>query len=306
MRKIPVRQTIAAAYRFTFQDIGKVVALIWLPMILITLGDYFATGAMLSGRMAALDSGDLTQLGPLWVSQLAFSFLELVLFSVIAVAIVREILAPMEGRPGYLRFNLAGAEIRTVGGFVGIYLLMVVAAIVCAIAGTVLAGVMGGALKTGAVPAGQAAIGFTVLVGLLLLPVLVPLFARLAYFVVPATLLEGKLGLEQSWKLSKGNAMRILAISLAVMGPPALVAIIASGIVLGPDSFNPHWDLLKDKAAFDQLALQQSRVLARNLPLLKGIEFLLAPFLCGLTFSAPAFAYKFLTAPERTDDAGPQ
>lgn len=293
MKKIPVRQTIVAAYRFTFLGVDKVIALIWLPMILVTVGDYFATGTLLAGRAAALDAGDVSQLGPIWASQLAFSFIELVLFSVIAVAIMREILRPMDGRPSFLRFNLAGAEIRTVGGFVAVYLLMVLAALGCGIIGAILGGVV-----ARSVAAGPAAIEWAVLVAILLLPVLVPAFIRLSYFIVPTALVEGKLGLEQSWKLSKGNVLRIIAISLAVIIPPALVAVMASALVLGPDGFNPHLDLIKDKAAFDHAALEQSRALARHLPLLKGIEFILAPFLCGLTFSAPAFVYKFLTQPD--------
>ena len=34
MTKIPVLDTIRAAYRFTFTHLGAIIGLIWLPMIL--------------------------------------------------------------------------------------------------------------------------------------------------------------------------------------------------------------------------------------------------------------------------------
>ncbi len=295
MRKILVRQTIAAAYRFTFGGLEKVIALIWLPMIVITVGDYFSTGASLSGRAAAVDSGDFSQMGPVMAGQFAFAVVELILLCVIGVAIAREILSPLEQRPSFLRFSLGSAEMRAVGGFAGIYLLLVVVALVCGVAGMILSGVLGSNFAGVLVP-GQAAIGLAGLLVLVLLPVLLPVFVRLSYFIVPSAVAGGKFGLEQSWTLAKGNVLRIIVISLAVTLPPVLIGALATGFVLGPDVFNPHLDLLTDKGALDRLALEQLRQRAAHLPLLEGIAFILAPFLYGLCFSAPAFAYKFLNA----------
>ncbi|MDR3528011.1 MAG: hypothetical protein P4L57_12115 [Rhizomicrobium sp.] len=294
MKKIPVRQTIAASYRFTFAGLEKVIALIWLPMIVITVGDYFSTGASLSGRAAAVDSGDFGQMGPVVAAQFAFGAVELVLMCVMGVAIAREILCPMEQRPSFLRFSLGLPEMRAVGGYAGLYVLAVVVALVCGLIGMGLGGMLGG--KVPGLPSGQAALGFAGLFALVLLPVLLPIFVRLGYFIVPSALSGGKYGLEQSWGLAKGNVLRIIAISLAVTIPPALVAALATGIVLGPDVFVPHWDMLTDKGALDRIALEQMRQRAAHLPMLEGVAFILAPFLYGLCFSAPAFAYKFLTA----------
>jgi len=294
MRKIPVRQTIAASYRFTFAGLEKVIALIWLPMIVITVGDYFSTGASLSGKSAAVDSGDFSQMGPVMAGQFAFALVELVLMCVIGVAIAREILCPMEQRPSFLRFSLGLPEMRAVGGYAGLYLLAMVVAVVCGLIGMGLSGVLGG--KIAGLAPGQAALGFAGLFAFIMIPVLLPIFVRLGYFIVPSALTGGKYGLEQSWLLAKGNVLRIIAISLAVSIPPLLVAAVATGIVLGPDIFVPHLDMLTDKGALDRMALEQMRQRAAHLPMLEGIGFILAPFLYGLSFSAPAFAFKFLTA----------
>ena len=294
MKKIPVRQTIVAAYRFTFVHLEKVIALIWLPMIVITVGDYFSSGAALSGRAAAVDSGDFSQMGPVMATQFAFAMVELVLLCVIGVAITREILSPMDKRHSFLRFSLGMAEMRAVGGYAGLYLLAILVALVCVVAGTLLSGLAGSGFA-GLAP-GQAAVGFAGLVGFVLLPVLLLVFVRLGYFIMPFAVTGGKLGLEQSWGLARGNVLRIIAISLAVTIPPVLVGAVATGIVLGPDVFVPHFEMLGDKGALDRMALEQLRQRAAHLPLLEGIAFILAPFLYGLCFSAPAFAYKFLTA----------
>lgn len=297
MTKIPVRQTIAAAYRFAFVGLEKVIALIWFPMILITIGDYFSSGAILAGRAEAIDSGDFTRLGPVVAGQFVFGIVELILTCVVGVAICREILKPMEGRPSFLRFTFGSSEMRAAGGIAGTYMVLLLAAVICGTVGMILSGALGRIIPGG--NSSQQAIGFAVLVGIVLLPFLLPLFVRLSYFIFPAVLNpEGKFGMEQSWKLAKGNVWRIIAISLAVAVPPLLVSAFANAIVLGPDSLNPHWEMLTDKAAMDRFSMEQSRQIAANLPVLKGLEFVLAPFLYGLIFSAPAFAYKFLTEPE--------
>jgi hypothetical protein len=41
MKKIPVTQTIQAAYRFVFTHLGAIIGLIWLPMLLVTVLGFF-------------------------------------------------------------------------------------------------------------------------------------------------------------------------------------------------------------------------------------------------------------------------
>jgi hypothetical protein len=164
------------------------------------------------------------------------------------------------------------------------------------IAGVSFSGLSGTMLAGKGLAPGMVATGLGTGLALLLLLVLLPVFVRLGYFIIPAALIDGKFGLEKSWGLAKGNVLRIIAITLAVTIPPALIAALATGLVLGPDALVPHWDVLTDKGALDRMALEQMRQRAAHLPLLEGVAFILAPFLYGLCFSAPAFAYKFLTA----------
>lgn len=292
MKKIPVGQTIASAYRFTFVGLENVIGLIGLPIIVLTVADYFINGAFYTAQATALDTGDASRLGPMLVGQLGFQFVELALQAMIGVAICREILKPVK-RPLWLRFSLGGTEFRFIGGTLALAALMGLAAVICMIVGMVLSSVLG--MATPGMAPGQQALGFGVLVGLLACPILIYLFVRLGSLVLPATVMDGGIGLERSWTLVKGNVWRMIGVSVATGVPVTLAVYVLHGLIVGLDSFNPHLELMADQAAQLRHNAQILRQTAEHLPMLEGVECVLAPFLYGLVFSAPAFAYKALT-----------
>lgn len=292
MKKIPVGPTIAEAYRFTFASLDRIIAVIWLPIIILTIGDYFVAGPYLTGMANAMESGDAAQLLPLIAGQITYGFVQLVLIAIIGVAITREILAPLK-RPLFLRFSLGGTELRVVAAIVGLYALFFLVGFICMIVGMLL----GGSLSLPGMAPGQRAIGVAALIALLFSPLLIYGFVRLAYFIVPSVVMEGKYGLEPSWQLAKGNVGRIILIGLAVGIPLLIVAALLQAAVLGPEAFNSQMDLFGDKAAQVRQSAEHLRLMAAHLPLLKGLEFVLAPFMYGLAFAAPALAYKGLTDP---------
>ena len=291
MKKIPVGQTIAEAYRFTFVGVEKVIALIWLPIIVLTVADYFAKGAYLTAMAAALESGDNSRLGPIFAAQLGFALFELIVRAVIAVAICREILAPLT-RPLFLLFSLGSAELRVIAAMVGLGALMVLAVVLCTIVGTLLAGSL--AVPAGGLAAEQLAAGAVVLILLVLSPLLIYVFMRLGALLVPAAVIEGGLGLERSWALLKGNVWRIIGVSLAVSVPLILVHAMLQGLAMGPDAGSQTLDPAGGLPALFRYMAVTFRQTAAHLPLLEGLDFVVAPFFYGLIFSAPAFVYKAL------------
>lgn len=291
MKKIPVGQTIAEAYRFTFASLDRIIGVIWLPIIVLTIGDYFVAGPYLTGMANAMDSGDTAQLLPLVARQITYGFVQLVLLAIIGVAITREILTPLK-RPLFLRFSLGLTELRVVVAIVGLYALFFLVGFICMVLGMMLSG----SVPLPGMAPGQRAIGFAALIALLFCPVLIYGFVRLAYFIVPSVVLEGKYGLERSWQLAKGNVGRIILIGLAVAVPLLIVAFLLQAAVLGPEAFNTQVGLF-DRAAQARQSAEHLRLMAQHLPLLKGLEFVLAPFMYGLAFAAPAFAFKFLASP---------
>lgn len=292
MKKIPVWQTIAEAYRFTFAGLERVIGVTWLPIILLTIGSYFATGPYLTDMANAMESGNDAQMMQLAAGQIGYWVVKLILVVVIAVAITREVLSPLQ-RPLFLRFSLGMTEMRVAAGIVALYALLFLTLFVCALVGTML----GGSIAVPGMAPGRRAIGVAVLIALLLSPLLVYAFVRLAYFIVPSVVMESGFGLERSWQLAKGNVGRIILIVLAAAIPVLMVEGMVQVMVLGPDAFKGQMDLLGDTAAQARQSAEQMRQMAAHLPLLKGLEFVLAPFMYGLSFAAPAFAFKTLLAP---------
>ena len=302
MNKIPVTRTIAEAFRFTFAGLEKVIGLIWLPVVTLTIGGYFVTAPMIRQMGVAMQTGNMAQQGPMLATIFLFDLVSLVLVSVIAVAIAREILSPLK-RPVFLRFALGATEFRLVGALIGLYVLLIVFAVIWAVVSFGLGYLLNSVVPGGAGVAAagfQRALGFGVLVGLLLSPALLYVMLRLAFFVVPSVVVDGKFGIERSWQLSKGNFWRILGITLAI-GVPILAVWLALEVgVLGWDALNPHFELIGHQAEQMRHSAEQMQKTSDNLPLLMGLNFLLAPFTNGLLFSAPAFAFKALNEADRT------
>ena len=296
MKKIPVGQTIAEAYRFTFGRLEHVIGVIWLPILVMTVGGYFVSGPYLRAEAAMLDTGDVAQLGPVTASLFAFQIVSLIMTAVIGVAVTREILSPLK-RPLLLRFSLGPTEMRLTGAFVALFVLMILFLLVCVViamvAGLTLNSAMSG---TPGLTGAQRAMGLGALIAVCLSPVLIFLVLRLGFMVVPSVVMEGKFGIERSWQLTKGNVWRIVAISLAVAVPLLIVTAGIEVAILGPDYFQHSMGLLGDKAAQARQSAEQMRVMVAKLPFLMGMSFVLAPFTYGLIFAAPAFAFRALTA----------
>jgi len=292
MNKIPVARTVADTYRFTFGGLGRVIALIWLPIVIMTIGGYFVMQSYSAGMAGSIESGDAAQQGPLLVRLLAFQLVDVVLLAVMAVAIAREILAPLK-RPPFLRFGLGPAEFRVVGGMIGLYLLMVLFLVILIFSGLIL-GFVGNAVGGGGTKQTVFAVaGVVFLIGFL---AMIYFFVRLGFVMVPAAALEGGFGIERSWQLTKGNFWRIFLITLATAIPIVIVALVVRVAVLGPDSMNLNLDLLRDPAAMMRHQAVQMRQTSAHLPLLMGLNFVLAPIMYGLILAPAAFAYRALKA----------
>lgn len=292
MNKIPVVQTIAAAYRFTFTGLERIIGVIWLPVIVLTIGDYFVNGQYLSVMAGAMESDDIAQALPTISGVVGYALIKLLLVSVMGVGITREILAPLK-RPTFLRFSLGAAELRMAAAVIGLYVLLFFIVLICLTIGSAL----GGAAAVPGLAASQKAIGMGMLLALILSPGLIYIFARLSYLVTPSVVLDGGFGIERSWQLAKGNVGRILLVVLAIALPLVLLESVLQSLVMGPESLGGSMEIFAQKAEQARQTAEKMRQVAQHLPLLMGIEFLLAPFLYGLIFSAPAFVYKALTAP---------
>jgi len=283
MKQIPVMETIANTYRFTFLHAGTVVGLVWLPVLILTIADYFTAGPFMAGLADVLETRDMAQFGPILLERLAFTVGQFVLLSVIAAAIGRELLRPLE-RPLFLKVSLSGVELRIAAAQIALALLTLTLVVVSMFVGAVIAQLVGG---------GPQSPSLAILPVALLAPAIIYIMVRLGSFVVPAAVTGDGLGIEESWKLAQGNVWRLIAVMLAVTVPIILVEHNLQNLVTGAASSAPG--NASDLAAQMRFMANELRLLLPHLPVLKGVEFLLAPFYYSLICSAPVFAYKALT-----------
>src|ERR1700753_2392848 len=89
MTKIPVLDTIRAAYRFTFTHLGAIIGLIWLPMILATVIGFFVLQRFFSSLADAFASNNFALAGPAILGLISFILVGLLLFAMMAVPVMQ-------------------------------------------------------------------------------------------------------------------------------------------------------------------------------------------------------------------------
>jgi hypothetical protein len=299
LKKIPVGKTIAFAYQFTFANIGTVIGLIWLPLVVYSVANFFATAYYMQG-FQQLASGDPSALGRPLLVLLGFAFLAILIIAMIGVSLTRQALG-VRTTPSIVNFGLGVTELNLflslLAAFVvllTIYMLLIlvrygVAVGLSAIGPPVksaLASRVAAPLLANSSLAAQSGLDLIVVV------VFVYLAVRLCFMLAAVTVAEGQINLIRAWTLTRGNFWRIFAIGLATVVPIAVVGLLGEVAILGPESLAFNFNAPADSASQIKQLAQQTRLASDHLPWLLGLGLLLGPFTYGLVFSAPAFAYR--------------
>lgn len=281
MTKIPVKETIVEAYRYTFGHIGKIIAMIWLPQILLTVGGYYALKPYLLFAAGNPDGAEVLQNGPMLLTLYAYFFAAVILSAWIWSIIVKELLAPTKS-VSYMAFLHPGPLHRVIGAFFAILGLFLVSAIILGLIGATLSGLHSSLAEMALIVVWCAVVFYFGL--------------RLGYQITPVALAEGKLGLARSWQLTAGNFWRIAAIALATLLPLGLISEIGQIAIMGPGHFAQMFGNFDPAPDTAQRQLDNLRIVADRLPLLMGLNFFLAPFQCGLLLMPIVRFYKTQTA----------
>jgi hypothetical protein len=285
MRKIPVWKTIANGYSFTFGQLGTIIGLIWLPMVIVAVAGYFVMAQYYTAIPSAMEQGDPAAAGQSALIVIVWSVISLLLWAMMYTAVTRQALGLRQG-PALFSFHFGAAELRVFGAIVALiaifaFFLMIYLFVV---------GLLAGAAQLGgkASPAAGAGVG---LFAVIFLPALAFVMVRLSFFLIPATIAEGGIGLARSWQLTSGNFWRIVLIGLVTIGPILIVTAIAEFAILGPDFFMPHNLPAADTDAQLREMIAQMRAASPHMPVLYGFSFLIAPIVAGLALAPPAIAY---------------
>jgi hypothetical protein len=298
LNKIPVGATIAYAYGFTFGHLGVIIGLIWLPTVLSAVGSFFAQTFYYQDLLVAQTEGRSVAAGPGLASLLAWMIVAVLLGAIANVAVLQQAMGKRKGSP-YYHFALGAEEFRVFGAQIALYatIIFLLLGMLIACTGLFETAAAGG---SAAALAGPALLLAVIAGGVFILFV----YARLGFLLLPATLIEEKIGLSRSWALTQGNFWRIVVIGLACWGPLLLAVGIARVVIIGPELYPGAGGNPADLASQFQMNASQIGVMLAHMPALIGLDLLVAPLLVGLTIAPALFAYRSLR-PELTGSEHP-
>ncbi|MGH6871312.1 MAG: hypothetical protein ACREHE_07385 [Rhizomicrobium sp.] len=289
MNKIPVGKTIKYAYTFTFENLGAIIGLIWIPTVLITVGGFFAETSFGTAIVSAMRENRPAVAGQAMISLLAWYFVSLLLTAVASAAVSRQALGLRKG-PAVAHFALGPAEFRVFGAELALFgVLLALAIPYLAVLSSVVTYIEAG----GAAATISSFVAAALAVGGICLMLLV--VVRLSFLLVPATIAENAVALARSWALTRGNFWRIVAVGLCTFGPIVLVLAAGEYAILGPHYFELSMSTSTDAAVQAKIAAEQTQIVMDHLPMSFGLSLLMAPFYFGLLLAPSAYAYRALS-----------
>jgi len=223
MSKIPVLATVSRAYGFLLGDIPTIVRLAWAPLLIGSGLSYVYGPQMMDAAIAAKDNPDaLAALAPM---QFLIGIVSFVVGIMATVALLRVVILG-DRKPGlvvYLWFG--GAELR----IVIVTILLGVALIAAMIGAGLIVGLLG--MMAAAVP------GMSIVVSIAIFGLVIALvWAMLRLTLIsPVVVAENNLGVERSWQLMSGNALRMLLVLILAYVPYTLVAFLVGYAIIGSD-----------------------------------------------------------------------
>jgi hypothetical protein len=277
MRRVPIAATIRDAYAFTATHLGGIIGLIWVPMVIVTVAQFFTFHRYYNDFIDFMASGNAAQMGPSVLLMLGYIVAALLLYAVMFVAVTQLALGT-RSNGAIVHFAFGPLEWRMFRAFFAFTGLMVLAAIVIVMAAN--AALM---LGPGGSKLSQAAAGGVMGLGLLVLALgLAPRFLLL----LPAvSVSEAAPVLRRTWSLSAGNFLRLMAVFLALFAP-LFVMLVAVDFALGDKV---------QAAAGEQMQVIATVMHARQtLPLTCGLSFLFSPLIVGLFAGASVSAWRAL------------
>jgi hypothetical protein len=279
-RHISVGATVRDAYAFVGAHLGGIIAVIWLPTVLMTVAQFFTFNRSYNDFIDTLASGNAAHMGPALLMLLGYLVAKLLLTALMCVGVVQLALG---GRPTpaliYIAFGpVEGRLFRAFCGFAG--MLLMVGITVLTLANMAMAAQGGPSRQF------QEAIG-----ALLMLALLGTGLILSARFVILAPAIaagETAPVLRRAWALSTGNFWPLLG-ALVTLFLPLLVFFIALEAGLGQRGAAPP------TGSTPELQMVAALMHARQmLPLTCGLSFFFSPLVIGLFAGASVSAWRAL------------
>jgi hypothetical protein len=283
MKKLPILATIREAYGFVFLHLGAIIGLIWLPMILLTVTGFFVMKRFLEAMSGVLASDNAQALGSEALGPLFFMIASLLLVAMMSVPVTQLALGTRK-QGALVHFSFSITEWRLFRSAVGLAGFLFLLLMVLGLA-------MGLMQHSAAGPA--AAARSTALLLLLFFAVTLYLAIRFAILLPALAVNENGSLLPRAWKLTAGNAGRIFLVVISAIMPVWLLSVIVQAVLeiaLGrSELFSPGAN------PYAATVAEQVNMLVQQLPLIWGVNFLVAPLFLGLLLGAGAAIYRALS-----------
>ncbi|HEY1706866.1 MAG TPA: hypothetical protein VGG10_01275 [Rhizomicrobium sp.] len=287
MTKIPVFKTVADAYVFTFNNLGVIAGLIWIPMLAFTVLAFFAQSTYLDAMIAYQTTKNPADAWPgvMWLFVLVFA--ALLANAMMIVPVLQQALGTRKGH-ALAHFALGQPEWRVFGSY--LMLMAIVFAVV--IVATVLNGLFFRGILT-LDPGAATAPAVTALLSVIALVLIVGcavVFARLGFFVPAVAVVEEKIDLMRGWSLAHGNMLRIIAVVVLIALPVVVLYTAFQIAVFG-------W--AATVSSNGQSSLAEMQAAHEHMPLTEAFGFFIAPLTVGLNAGAVASVYRTLVSGPR-------
>lgn len=274
MPKIPVLDTIRAAYQFTFAHLGAIIGLIWMPMILATVIGYLVLQRFFTAMADAFASNNLAMMGPALLGLLSFALVALLLLAMMAAPVMQLALGSRKAG-ALLHFAFGPLEWRLFRAGLGITGFLFVVLLIASMA---TAAAMGGGSPRASLAA-----------SLLFLACAVFFVLRFGFFAPAISVAESEPVLPRSWLLSAGNFWRLFLILVAILFPVRLAMVLIELGLEGPRQLEAE---LFTNANSTAMLAAHFHAITQTLPIKAGLVFLMAPVFLGLVLGAGAHAYR--------------
>jgi hypothetical protein len=313
MSKIPVGQTISQTYALAFGRYLPNLGVIWLYYLLMGAITYFLIlpayahmPDMLRDMAQHAGQNPQTPYVPPAMSQIisrvwGFSLLMYLLFVPIAVGVTKEALGLRTG-PRFIYFDIGIREVLAIAGWIAVVVIWYVAFIVIAIIAAIIAVVVGVAFGVSSAQSNPSAflalVPLIFVAGFAIFLLMMYIFVRLGYLMLPVTVAEQQFGVFRSWQMTKGNFWRIFLILIATLGPLLVVEFVYLIVMYGSEFVQAFQQIQQHpKDATPMIGFS----MAMRYGMVTWIAGLvIAPVSYGLIYGQSAFAYRAITAPEHS------
>lgn len=304
--KIPVGGTVAHAYGFAFGNIVNNLGMIWIPVALLWVANYFLQKPYLEATMGAAGNPQaLLAAMPLMFAYFAISF---ALLAAQVAALTKEALGLRTGN-AFLQFPFGAGAWRYLAAIFLYFLVMIVVYVGIVLASLLLTAVTvaisGGHRGTTAIVMGFAVLGAVVFA----ICALIYIATRLSFFLAPVAVAEHKVSLIRAWQLSARNFWRIFAVFLILFLPFLVLELVFLYMFLGPNFLTPPHpgvtpqELTAHAQHQREIVLQMTQKMQSYWFVVYPAGLAVALILYGLYAGATAHAYRAVTHEDNSQEA---